>query len=125
MYWLRRLLLLLPGRRRLRARELNEELEANLALAIEEETASGVSPDQAERIARRDFGSLARAREESRAVWFPGWDTLSQDLRFASARCCGRLDLPRLRFFPSRSAPAPPRPCSRWSARSASNPWLP
>ena len=84
MYWLRRLLLLLPGSRRLRARELNEELEANLALAIEEETASGASPDQAARIARRDFGSLARAREESRAVWFPGWDTLSQDLRFAS-----------------------------------------
>ena len=75
MYWLRRLLLLLPGRRRARAEELEEELRSNLALAIED------SGD--ERIARRDFGSLTRAREEARAVWFPGWDVLSQDLRFA------------------------------------------
>ena len=35
MYWFRRLLLLLPGRRAARARELHEELQANLSLAIE------------------------------------------------------------------------------------------
>ena len=75
MYWLRRLLLLLPGRRQARARELDEELRANLALAIEE------AGD--ERSARRDFGSAARAREEARAVWFPGWDAIAQDVRFA------------------------------------------
>ena len=79
MYWLRRLLLLLPGRRRARARELEQELEANLALALEDAAESGIP----ERIARRDFGNLARAREEARAVWFPGWDALTQDVRFA------------------------------------------
>ena len=75
MYWLRRLLLLLPGRRQARARELDEELRSNMALAIEE------AGD--ERAARRDFGSVTRAREEARAVWFPGWDAIAQDVRFA------------------------------------------
>jgi putative ABC transport system permease protein len=76
MYWLRRLLLLIPGRRRARARELDEELASNLSLAI----ADADDP----REARRDFGSLAQAHEGARAVWFPGWDVLMQDLRFAA-----------------------------------------
>ena len=79
MYWLRRLLLLLPGRRQRRAWELDEELRTNLALAVED--AEG-QPEQ-EREARIAFGSLTRAREEARGVWLPGWDTLRQDLRFA------------------------------------------
>ncbi|HEY1336320.1 MAG TPA: ADOP family duplicated permease, partial [Bryobacteraceae bacterium] len=83
MYWLRRLLLLLPGRRRARARQLDEELRANLALAVEDAAAAGLPSHEAERLARRDFGSLTRAREEVRGVWFPGWDALAQDVRFA------------------------------------------
>src|SRR3977135_2793618 len=75
MYFLRRLLLLLPGRRAARERELQEELQANLSLAIHD----AADP----RIARRDFGNITRAHEEARAVWFPGWDALSQDVRFA------------------------------------------
>jgi putative ABC transport system permease protein len=75
MYWFRRWLLWLPGWRRARARELDEELQANLELAMED---AGT-----EREARRDFGSLTRAREEARAVWFPGWDALTGDLRYA------------------------------------------
>ena len=79
MHWLRRTLLLLPGRRQRRARELDEELRTNLALAVED---AGGQPET-ERQARIAFGSLTRAREEARAVWLPGWDTLRQDLRFA------------------------------------------
>jgi predicted permease len=71
----RRLLLLLPWRRRAREAELEEEMHSNLALAVEE---AGN-----EREARRDFGSLTRAREEVRTVWFPGWDVVEQDVRFA------------------------------------------
>jgi len=71
--------LVLPGRRQRRARELDEELRTNLALAMEE--ADGLP--EAQRQARIAFGSLTRAREEARAVWLPGWDTLRQDLRFA------------------------------------------
>jgi len=85
MYWLRRLLLLLPGRRQRRARELDEELQTNLALAMED--ANG--QPEAERQARVAFGNLTRAREEARGIWFPGWDTLRQDLRFA-LRTLGR-----------------------------------
>ena len=76
MYWFRRMLLWLPGRRKARARDLEEEMRANLALAM--------GDAQSQREARRDFGSLTRAREEARAVWFPGWDVLSGDLRFAA-----------------------------------------
>src|SRR5579863_4603087 len=83
MIWLRRLLLCLPWKRRSRARELQEELRANLTLAVEDAAESGLAPEEAARRARRDFGSVTRAQEEARAVWFPGWDTLSQDLRFA------------------------------------------
>ncbi|HLK66504.1 MAG TPA: ABC transporter permease [Bryobacteraceae bacterium] len=83
MIWLRRLLLWLPGRRRARALELQEELRANLSLAIQDAAESGLSPEEASRQGHRDFGSLTRAEEESRSVWFPGWDTLSQDVRFA------------------------------------------
>lgn len=83
MIWLRRLLLWLPGKRRARARELQEEMRSNLSLAFEDAAESGLQPEEAERRARRDFGSVTRAQEETRAVWFPGWDTLSQDLRFA------------------------------------------
>lgn len=83
MYWLRRLLLWLPGKRESRAQELQDELRVNLSLAIEDAAESGISPEEAARRARRDFGSMARAQEEARTVWFPGWDTLSQDLRFA------------------------------------------
>src|ERR1700730_12803785 len=83
MYWINRLLLLLPGRRRLRARELDEELRANLSLAMDDAVESGRHPEEALRAARLDFGNFTRAREEARAVWFPGWDSLSQDLRLA------------------------------------------
>lgn len=83
MIWLRRLLLWLPGKRRSRARELQEELRANLSLALDDAAESGLPPEEAARRARRDFGSLTRAEEETRDVWFPGWDTLSQDVRFA------------------------------------------
>jgi predicted permease len=75
MYWFRRMLLWIPGRRRARQAELEEELRANLEAAIEE------AGD--ERAARRDFGSVTRAREEVRGVWFPGWDAISQDARVA------------------------------------------
>src|SRR5436190_24042086 len=73
MYWFRRLLLWLsPARRKARAQELEEELKANLQFALDD------GPD-----ARREFGNLTHARENVRAVWFPGWDPISQDLRYA------------------------------------------
>ena len=49
MIWLRRLLLWLPRNRRSRARELQEELRANLSLALEDAAESGVAPEEAAR----------------------------------------------------------------------------
>ncbi len=44
----------------------------------------GVPPEQAEARARRAFGNLTRAQEESQAVWIPRWaEDLVQDLRYA------------------------------------------
>jgi predicted permease len=83
MNFLHRLLLLLPGRRRACEHDLQEELEANLALAIRDAVDSGMSREDAERAARRDFGNLTRAREESRGVWLPGWDAVTGDFRYA------------------------------------------
>src|SRR5580658_4902371 len=70
MYWFRRILLWLPGRRRSRTVDLQKDLRANLSLALEDAPRSGLPREQA-------------AQEESRTVWRPGWDAFSQDLRFA------------------------------------------
>jgi predicted permease len=84
MYWLRRFWLLFPWNRRVRERELGEELRANLALAVEEAEDSAAGPNlDAARLARRDFGNLTLAQENARAVWLPGSVGLAQDLRFA------------------------------------------
>jgi predicted permease len=77
MYWFRRLLVLFPWNRRKRERDLEEELRANLALAVEDAADSDLHA------ARRDFGNLTLAQEQSRALWLPGWDALSQDVRFS------------------------------------------
>ena len=71
MLWLRRLLLWVsPAARRRRASELEEEIRADLALAQDD----GMG---------REFGNLTRAQEETRAVWFPGWDNAANDVRYA------------------------------------------
>jgi predicted permease len=83
MHWFRRMLLCLPGRRRSRALDLQEELRSNLSLALDDAAESNLPREEAARAARRDFGNLTRAQEEVRSVWLPGWDAFSQDLRFA------------------------------------------
>jgi predicted permease len=83
MYHLRRFWLLFPWNRRVRERELEEELRANLALAVEDAQDSAARNPDAARIARRDFGNLTLAQESARAVWLPASAGFAQDLRFA------------------------------------------
>ena len=55
------------------------------ALRPQEALATGLSEAQARRVARRDFGSIAIAAEDTRAAW--GWtllDQTAQDLRYAA-----------------------------------------
>ncbi|MGH9664018.1 MAG: permease prefix domain 1-containing protein, partial [Bryobacteraceae bacterium] len=66
-----------------RDRELNEEVQAHLRMAIEDLVARGQSRVDAERDARREFGNVLQVKEFTRETW--GWvaaETLLQDLRY-------------------------------------------
>jgi predicted permease len=72
------------GRRAAREQELNREIEWHLNEIREEREAEGLPPRQAGDAARREFGSVAIAREDTRAAW--GWTLLeqfAQDFRYA------------------------------------------
>ena len=65
--------------------DLDEEIRAHLAIeAARLEAEEGLTPGGARAAARRQFGNLARAKEDSREVWtFPRVETWLQDARFA------------------------------------------
>lgn len=63
--------------------ELEEEIRAHLELEASENMEAGLSSEDAGYAARRAFGSVALAKEESRTMWgFPRLETLWQDLRY-------------------------------------------
>lgn len=73
----------LGGRRR--EADMRREFEAHLQTEIEEHLATGMSAEEARRAALRDFGNVARIREDARAAWVPrGLDRLRQDLDYAA-----------------------------------------
>src|SRR5262245_50719719 len=64
-------------------RELDEEIRAHLEMEIEQNVAGGMSPEEARSAARRSFGSVALAKEDSRAMWGLGsLEIFWQDLRY-------------------------------------------
>ena len=70
------------GKRGLDA-DLNEELTAHLDMAIEDNLARGVSPDEARRIALVSIGGLQQAKEKHReARGLMTLDILGQDIRY-------------------------------------------
>jgi len=72
-------------RRRLHRQEIDEEFEAHLALESKVLQERGLSREEADREARRSFGTRTRLAEDAREAWVWGWlDQLSQDLRYAS-----------------------------------------
>src|SRR5215470_10834821 len=69
--------------RRRAERELDEEIRAHLEIETERNIAGGMSPEGARLAARRSFGSVALAREDSRAMWgFWSLEVFWQDLRY-------------------------------------------
>ena len=69
--------------RRNAEQELDEEIRAHLEMEIEQNIADGMSPEEARLAARRSFGSLAIAKEDSRAVWgLRSLEIFWQDLRY-------------------------------------------
>lgn len=66
-----------------RGRALQEELEFHLAERTADLEARGMSPARARLEARRRFGSVARASEDSREIWLTRFASeLAQDLRY-------------------------------------------
>jgi len=64
-------------------RELEEEQEFHIACRREELIEDGMSPDEASRRARIEFGNRVRAREESRDAKLFGWlESTGQDLYY-------------------------------------------
>src|SRR5688572_8004105 len=80
--WMNRLRHL--GRRSRMDDDLQVELRFHLESRTAELIASGVPPRDAGRRARVEFGSIARAVEDSRAAWQFRWiEDLAADLRYA------------------------------------------
>src|SRR5690349_20876372 len=70
-------------KRKQRERDLEDEIAHDLALEAEERAHEGTPREEAVRASRRDFGSVALMKEETRREW--GWmwiEVLVQDLRY-------------------------------------------
>jgi putative ABC transport system permease protein len=69
--------------RRRAERELDEEIRSHLEMEVERNVTGGMSPEDARQAARRSFGSVSLAKEDSRAMWgLWSLEILWQDLRY-------------------------------------------
>src|ERR1700730_16477039 len=68
-------------------RDVNEEIQSHLAMAIRDRVAAGEDPESARLAAIREFGNVTLAREATASVWQRWWlvvaADLLQDLRYA------------------------------------------
>lgn len=65
--------------------ELEEEMRFHLEMKIQDNIKAGMSPEEARRAARLQFGNSTLAKEDSREFWGFGWlDRLWQDLRYGT-----------------------------------------
>ena len=70
--------------RRRRNRELEEEIQAHLAMAARYRMEQGDTPPAAELAARREFGNRTLVQEVTREMWGWNWlEQLWQDVRYA------------------------------------------
>src|SRR6266508_113264 len=66
-------------------REMEEEMRFHLEMQIEQNLASGMSPEEAHYAARRQFGNQTWLKEVSREMWsLNSIETLIQDLRYGA-----------------------------------------
>src|SRR6266700_485253 len=67
-----------------RNRELQEEIDAHLQMAIADRVARGETEETARQAAAREFGNILLVQDVTRQMWGGGWfDTLSRDVRYA------------------------------------------
>lgn len=71
-------------RRRVSEEDLQDEIQAHLAIEAKQRVESGDAPDEAAYASRRAFGNVALVQEQTREVWTRRWlETLAQDIRYA------------------------------------------
>ena len=74
---------LLPGSRRRRDAELDEEIAAHLRMAEADRVARGEPRELAAAAAHRELGNIALVKEHTREAWGGLWlDRLRQDVRY-------------------------------------------
>ena len=82
MSWVTRLRGVLQSKRL--DRELDEELNAHIAMRTRDNFASGMTEEEARWDARRRFGNSTLVKEDTRAMDIVGWlETVGQDLHYA------------------------------------------
>lgn len=65
-------------------RDLSEEIEQHLTEKVEALMAEGMSRQQAERTAKREFGNVTRVNERGREIWMWNWlESIFADASFA------------------------------------------
>jgi predicted permease len=67
-----------------RKRELQEEIDAHLQMAIADRVARGETPESARRAAAREFGNIPLVQDVTRDMWGQAWlEQLGRDCRYA------------------------------------------
>src|SRR6202046_2655633 len=67
-----------------RKRELQEEIDAHLQMAIADRMARGETADAARQAAAREFGNIPLVQDVTREMWGQGWlEQLGRDVRYA------------------------------------------
>src|SRR5579863_1463998 len=67
-----------------RKRELQEEIDAHLQMAIADRVARGETAETARQAAAREFGNIPLVQDVTRDMWGQGWlEQLSRDVRYA------------------------------------------
>jgi len=67
-----------------RKRELQEEIDAHLRMAIADRVARGETAETARQAAAREFGNIPLVQDVTRQMWGQGWlEQLGRDVRYA------------------------------------------
>jgi len=100
--------------RRHRYDELSESIREHLDEKIEDMIDHGMTREEAERKARREFGNVTLTERDGRAVWRWSWiEDFPRMFAMGCADCAGILDSPLWRFSPCHSASVRMRPSLR------------
>src|SRR5262249_29729391 len=68
----------------LRNRELQEEIDAHLQMAIADRVERGETEEKARQAATREFGNISLVQDVTRQMWGGGWfEQLVRDFRYA------------------------------------------